>query len=118
MINYGELQGTSKKTNRLSNREERSLVFDDRVQSCLSPYLLGALTANLSCKLIHRSYIPGGAMETKQLKEELQSVKKLDQAIAVRAMIIILAETLAKVETLEERVEALTRGSEIENGWG
>ena len=57
-------------------------------------------------------------MNINQLKEELQFVKKIDQKIAVRALIIILAETLAKVETLEERVEALTRGSEIENGWG
>ena len=57
-------------------------------------------------------------METNQLKEELFKVKKIDQEIAVRALVVILAETLAKVEALEERVEALTRGLEIENGWG
>ena len=57
-------------------------------------------------------------MNINQLKEELQFVKKIDQKIAVRALVVILAETLAKVEALEERVEALTRGLEIENGWG
>ena len=57
-------------------------------------------------------------MNRNQLKEELQFVKKIDQKIAVRALVVILAETLAKVEALEERVEALTRGLEIENGWG
>ena len=57
-------------------------------------------------------------MNINQLREELQSVKKIDQEIAVRALVVILAETLAKVEVLEERVEALTRGSEIEDGWG
>ena len=57
-------------------------------------------------------------MNTNQLKEELSKVKKIDQEIAVRALVVILAETLAKVETIEEKVESLTRGLEIENGWG
>ena len=57
-------------------------------------------------------------MNINQLREELQSVKKIDPKIAVQALIVILAETLAKVEALEERVEALTRGLEIEDGWG
>ena len=57
-------------------------------------------------------------MNINQLKEELQSVKKIDQKIAVQALVVILAETLAKVEALEERVEAIVKGLEIEDGWG
>ena len=60
----------------------------------------------------------GGQMNINQLKEELQSVKKIDQKIAVQALVVILAETLAKVEALEERVEAIVKGLEIEDGWG
>ena len=57
-------------------------------------------------------------MNTNQLKEELHHVKKIDPKVAIQALVVILSETLAKVEALEERVDALTRGSEIENGWG
>ena len=57
-------------------------------------------------------------METNQLKEELTRVKRIKPEVAIQALVVIVVEILAKVDFLEERVEALEKGLEIENGWG